>query len=81
MASSEDVPLLDKAKKKAEEIIEAYSEQDQFQILSHELKSSQQRWLSKENTIQAIENIQLNPEVTPLSFGTQQTKANDTGRW
>ena len=63
-ASSEDVPLMDKAKRKAEEIIAAYSETDRFQILSHEMKGYQLRWINKENTIQSIEEIELNPEVS-----------------
>lgn len=67
MANSEDIPLLDKAKKKAEEIVSAYGPSDEFQIIAHELKGSQQRWISKENTIQAIEEIDLNPEVNLLS--------------
>ena len=67
MALSEDVPLIDKAKKKAEEIVSAYGVADQFQIISHELKGSQQRWINQENTIQAIEDIGLNPEVNLLS--------------
>lgn len=67
MASSEDVPLIDKAKKKAEEIIEAYSQNDEFQILTHELKGSQQRWTNQENALQAIEEITLSPEVNLLS--------------
>ncbi len=67
MASSQDVPLIDKAKKKAEEIVSAYSPSDQFQILSHELKGSQLRWLNQENTISAISEIVVNPEVNMLS--------------
>ncbi len=67
MADIDDVPLLDNAKKKAEEIISAYGPGDDFQILSHELKSSQQRWINKENTTQAIEAVELNPEVNRLN--------------
>ena len=76
MASSEDVPLLDKAKRKAEEIVKAYNVGDQFQIMSHELKGSQQRWISQENTIAAIEAIVVSPEVNKLSnvlFKQKQT--------
>lgn len=67
MASSEDVPLLDKAKKKAEEIVQAYDAADQFQIMSHELKGAQQRWVNKENSIEAIEEIEVSAEVNKLS--------------
>lgn len=76
MASSEDVPLLDKAKKKAEEIIKVYGLADQFQIISHEMKGSQQRWINQDNTIAAIEDIQVSPEVNKLSnilFKQKQT--------
>jgi len=80
MALSEDVPLLDKAKKKAEEIVNAYGPSDQFQIISHDMKGSQQRWINKENVIQAIEDIQLGPEVIELSNAynkQKQTKPKD----
>lgn len=67
LASSQDVPLVDNARKKAEEIVNAYEASDQFQIISHELKASQQRWLNQENTVSAIEEIEINPEVNLLS--------------
>jgi hypothetical protein len=66
MAKSADVPLIDNARKKAEEIVSAYAADDQFQIISHELKGSQLRWINKENTLQAIGDIRLNPEVNKL---------------
>lgn len=74
MASGEDVNLLDRAKSKAEQIINAYSTGDEFQILSHEMKASQRRWLNKENIVQAIEEIELNPEISALSnvYNTQK---------
>ncbi len=68
MASSEDVPLLDKSKKKVEDIINAYKETDQFQILTHNLTGAEQRWISKENTLAALEEIDLSPEVNMLSL-------------
>lgn len=81
MASSEDVPLIDKAKKKAEEIVGAYSPSDQFQIISHELKGSQQRWISQENTVSAIDEITINPEVNLLShiFSKQEESFKGEG--
>ena len=80
MASSEDVPLLDKAKKKAEEIVKAYGPSDQFQVISHEMKGSQQRWITQENTITAIEEIEVSPEISMLSnvfFKQKQTAPED----
>ncbi len=67
MAATEDVPLIDKTKRRAEEIVEAYDPADQFQILTHELKGSQQRWISKDNVRSAIEEIELSPKVNALS--------------
>jgi len=80
MAATEDVPLLDKAKKKAEEIVQAYDPADQFQIITHELKGSQQRWINKENVIPTLEEIELSPEVNPLSnvlLSQKQTAPQD----
>ncbi len=79
-ASSEDVPLMDNAKKKAEEIVQAYGAADQFQIMSHELKGSQQRWISKENSIDAIDEIGVSAEVNKLSnvfYKQKQTSPKD----
>jgi len=80
MAASEDVPLIDKAKKRAEDIVNAYGPNDQFQILTHEMKGSQQRWISQENTIQTIDDITTSPEVSPLSnvlLSQKQTSPKD----
>ena len=80
MAATEDVPLIDKTKKRAEEIVEAYDPADQFQILTHELKGSQQRWISKDNVRNAIDEIELSPKVNALSnvlLVQQQTAPGD----
>ncbi len=80
MAASEDVPLLDKVKKKAEQIVQAYGPSDQFQVISHEMKGAQQRWLSQENAIAAIDDISVNPKVTLLSkvlFKQKQAAPNE----
>jgi hypothetical protein len=66
-ALSQDVPLLDKARQRAREIVEAYSEEDQFQILTHDLEGKHQRLLSKSNVLQYIDDIDFTPAVSPLS--------------
>lgn len=63
---SEDVPLFEQAKKKAREIVNAYSEQDKFQILSHDFFGKHQRFLSKEDILQEIDELQISPEVKTL---------------
>jgi len=65
-ALSSDIPLFDKAKQKAKEIIEAYSNEDQFQILSHDLKVKEQRLLTKEDALLSIENLTISPSVKTL---------------
>lgn len=67
MASlSEDVPLFEQAKKKASEIINAYSEQDKFQILTHDFFGRHQRFLTKEDALQELDNLVISPEVKSL---------------
>ena len=66
-ALSEDVPLIERAKTRAREIINGYSEDDQFQILSHELSGRQQRMLSKEEALLSIDELTIVPDVSNLS--------------
>ncbi len=68
MASlSQDAPLLDEAKQKATEIIRAYDHEDQFQIISHDMTARQQRMVGRDQAIALTEEIDLTPEVIPLS--------------
>jgi len=66
-ALSEDVPLIDKAKSTARDIISAFAETDQFQIVTHNLSSKQQRWTNKEDALLLIDEIDITPEVNKLS--------------
>ena len=66
-ATLDNIPLLDQAKKKAEEIVNAYEVTDQFQILSHHLSSAEQRWLNKENGLNALRQLTITSEVNDLS--------------
>ncbi len=63
----EDLPLLDRSKQRASEIISAYTEEDKFQILTHELRADQQRYLSRAEALLAVEDIYISPAVSPLS--------------
>jgi Aerotolerance regulator N-terminal len=63
----EDLPLLDRSKQRASEIISAYTEEDKFQILTHELRADQQRYLSQAEALLEIEDIYITPAVSPLS--------------
>ena len=66
-ALSEEAPLLDVARSRAEEIVKAYEPEDEFQIITHDLKARQQRFLGKEQALVEIGDIDLTHEVNALS--------------
>ena len=75
-ALSEDVSLLDNAKKIAKEIVEAYPDNSVFQILTNKLYGSEQKWLNKENALEKIDNIKQNPTVKSLkNISKRQSQA------
>ncbi len=65
-ALSQDVPLLDLAKRRAIEIVSGYNQEDQFQILTHEFKGKNQRLINKDDAISRIEEIVITPKVKSL---------------
>ena len=62
-AAREDVPLLALAKNAARQIVNAYSEADQFQVLTHDFEGRHQRLVSKEEALTLIEEIEISPKV------------------
>lgn len=66
-SNSEEGQLLDVAKNKAISILDAYQVSDQFQIISNNFSANEQRWLSKESAIEAIQTIDYNPNPRSLS--------------
>jgi len=75
-ALSSDIPLFDKAKQKAKEIISAYSNEDQFQVITHDFAVKQQRLLTKEDAINAIDDITISPAVKTMDrIYIRQTQA------
>ncbi len=67
-ALSRDIPLIDKAKLKAEQIIDAYNETDRFQILTHNYSGVSSRILTKEEALASIEAIAITPSVKDLDL-------------
>ncbi len=59
--------LLEKAKAKAREIVSAYSPTDRFQILTNDVEGRQFHWLSKEEALLAIDNVQTSSSSQTLS--------------
>ncbi len=62
-ALSEDVPLIEKAKQRAREIVNAYAETDRFQILTNDFEGKSQRLVGKEDALGLIEEIKISPAV------------------
>jgi hypothetical protein len=66
-AQGEDIDLLNKAKLDAIHVINAYDNSDRFQIITHDFSFSQQKWLNKEQAVEAVENIDVTHDVQLLS--------------
>lgn len=58
---SRDVALLEKARQRAREIVEAYAEDERFQILTNDFEGRQQRLQSKEEALTMIDEIDYSP--------------------
>lgn len=66
-ALSSDVPLMEKGKQRAREIVEAYAATDRFQILTNDFEGRHQRLVSKEDALSLIDEIKISPAVRILS--------------
>jgi hypothetical protein len=59
--------LLNNAVRRASEIINAFNSSDKFQILTNDFEGKHQRFLSKEEALEAINDIRISASVKPLS--------------
>lgn len=66
-AEAADVPLLEKAKQRAREIVNAYGIEDRFQILTNDFAGSRQRLVGQEEALNAIDEIGIGPATRQLS--------------
>ena len=64
---SEQGNIFDEAKKKAKEIIQAYQPDDEFQILTNDFEGKHQRWLTKNEFLQELDEISISPVSKNLS--------------
>lgn len=79
-ALSQDVPLLEKAKQRAREAVQAYAPDDQFQILTHDFEGRHQRLVGRDDALALIDEVAISPEVKALSeVLTRQRQALHTG--
>lgn len=77
---SQDVPLLQQAKRRAGEIVNAHSVEDRFQILTNDFEGRHQRLVGKEDALSLIDEIQISPAVKNLSkVLTRQNQALSSG--
>jgi hypothetical protein len=67
-ALSEDVPLVEKAKQRARELVKAYTLEDRFQIITNDFEGRHQRLLSQEEALALIDEIELSPASRKLSL-------------
>ena len=66
-ALSEDVSLIEKAKKTARELVEGYSDNSGFQVISNELFGEDLRWTDKKDAIEKINSIELSPRIQTVN--------------
>lgn len=66
-SSRENIPLLDYAKERAKKIVSSYGGDVKFQIITHDLLGKHQRFLTKEDAVVYIDEIQNTALVQPIS--------------
>lgn len=73
-AFGKDLSLFDRSRQKAKEVILGYGQEDHFQVLGHELSPSQNQWISKEEALIRLEEMDFTPLVKPLSIVAARQK-------
>ncbi len=69
-----DLSLFDRSRQKAKEVILGYGQEDHFQVLGHELSPSQSQWISRDEALVRIEEMDYTPLVKPLSIVAARQK-------
>lgn len=80
-ALSQNAPLLERAKQRAREIVQAYNVDDEFQVLTNDFEGRHQRMVSREDALNLIEEIKISPATRELSnVLTRQKNALNTSK-
>jgi hypothetical protein len=80
-ALAKEAPLLERAKQRAREIVQAYAISDRFQILTNDFEGRDQRLISQEDALNRIEEIKISPASRELSkVLTRQKQCLQTGK-
>ncbi len=69
---SQDVPLLEKAKQRAREVIRAYGVEDRFQVLTNNFEGRHQRLVGQDEAMGLIDEITIGPAVRSLTNVTKR---------
>ena len=80
-ANDADVPLLEKAKQRAREIVVAHSSDDEFQILTQDFEGRDQRLLSQADALKRIDDVKPSPasqDLPRIIARTRQTLRSST---
>ncbi len=89
LGNSKEGTLLEVAKGKAKDIVEAYGNKDQFQLLTNDFEGKHQRFLNKKDFLQALEELEVSPihrdlneiKKRQVSLGSQQGESNGQLYW
>lgn len=60
-------PLLETAKRKTRELVAAYKPTDRFQLLTNDMEGSQFRWVSRDELLSLLDEVQTTPATLPLA--------------
>ena len=78
-ALGEEATMIEKAKKTAKEIVNGYSDNTRFQIVTNKLYGSEQKWIDKQNALNNIDLIKLSPLVKSFkNISKRQKQAFET---
>jgi hypothetical protein len=69
-----DLSLFDRSRQKAKEIILGYQAEDRFRVMGHELTAAQQQWLSRDEAVVRLEELDFTPDVKSLSVVASRQK-------
>lgn len=80
-ALSQEAPLVERAKQRAREIVNAYGVEDEFQILTNDFEGRHQRLVSKEDALALIDEVEISPATREVSkVLARQQQALNTGQ-
>jgi hypothetical protein len=74
-ALNEEGNLLEEAKRKAKEIVSAYHLNDKFQLLTNDFSGKHQRLITRDEFLEALNDIKISPSVKNLNEIISRQKA------